>query len=414
MINFSNRTGFGNQSDIVNLGHRSYTPNYKPRDLVLAEGVGSMVRDIDGNEYVDFGSGIGVNSLGHQDKEVVEALTRQANRICHTSNIYFSEPPVVLAAALIANSFAEKVFFCNSGAEANEAAIKIVRKFASENYPRSKRTILTFDGSFHGRTIAALAATAQPKYQQGFGPLPDGFRYCPFNDERALNNFFNSDVCAVLIEPIQGESGINPANRGFLKEIQRLCRKNNALLVFDEIQCGMGRTGKLFAYEWVEGLSPDIVTIAKALGGGVPIGAVLAGSQVADVLTYGSHGSTFGGNPVCCAAANVVLNRILQPGFLPSVLKKGEFVRARLKEINECLNTFSEVRGKGLMIGAELASDCEFDASHVTEIACANGLLILQAGAAVVRMLPALTINERELATGLDALEKTLRQLQEY
>ncbi len=396
---------------LIALGHESYMPNYQPRNLVLAEAQGSRVRDVEGKEYIDFGSGIGVNSLGHGDPEIIQAVTRQIGRLCHTSNIYFSEPPVNLAAALIEHTFAEKVYFCNSGAEANETAIKIVRKYAAQRHPEGKRTILTFDGSFHGRTIGALAATAQPKYHQGFGPLPDGFRYGSFNDEQDLIEKFSSDVCAVLIEPIQGESGIKPAAYGFLKKIDDLCRDNDALMVFDEIQCGMGRTGKLLAYEWIEDISPDIVTIAKALGGGMPIGAVLSGAKASNVLTFGSHGSTFGGNPVCCAAASVVLRRILKPGFLAGVLAKGEFVQAKLRDINTELDVFSDIRGHGLMIGAELNADCGFDAAAVMEAACANGLLILQAGPKVLRMLPPLTISESDLAKGLQTLRRSIAQL---
>ncbi len=399
------------QSEIISLGYKAYTPNYNPRKLVLRDGLGSVVHDFDGRKYIDFGSGIGVNSLGHRDSEIVNALSAQANLLWHTSNIYFSEQPVLLAAELTAKSFAERVFFCNSGAEANEAAIKIVRKFASENYPEGKRTILTFEGSFHGRTLAALTATAQPKYQQGFEPLPGGFRYCKFNHIEKLHEHFNHEVCAVMLEPIQGESGIRPAEAEFLVEIDRLCRQNDALLVFDEIQCGMGRTGKLFAYEWVENLKPDIVTIAKAFGGGLPIGATLTGPRVAEVLDYGSHGSTFGGNPICCAVANVVLNRVTKAEFLSDVERKGSMVMDRLMQIDQRINAFSEIRGKGLMIGAELRENCGFNAATIMDEACIDGLLILQAGPMVVRLLPALTINDSELLEGLDILERVFGRL---
>lgn len=399
------------QAELSELGHRVYMPNYKPRNVVIEDGLGCRVRDVNGQEYIDFGSGIGVNCLGHRDAEIVDAVTAQANRLWHTSNVYFSESPIRLANALTSATFADRVFFCNSGAEANEAAIKIVRKFAAERFPDDKRTILTFDGSFHGRTLATITATAQPKYQQDFGPLPEGFRYCPFNDVEKLKEAFSSDLCAVLIEPIQGEGGIRPATDEFLRTIQELCRENHALLVFDEIQCGMGRTGRLFAHEWVEGLTPDIVTIAKAFGAGLPIGATLAGPKVSEVLSYGSHGSTFGGNPICCAVANVVLRRVTDHNFLASVGEQGEYLRQQLVAINERTGLFAEIRGKGLMIGAHLNDSCGFTASDVVDKCCELGLLILQAGPQVVRLLPALTIEKSDIRAGLEILETALLDL---
>ncbi len=405
-------SSYNEQEQLIALGNRSYMPNYKPRGLVLERGAGSIIWDADGKEYIDFGTGIGVNCLGHQDPEIVDAVVSQIKHLWHTSNIYFSKPPVHLADSLIKHTFAEKVYFCNSGAEANEAAIKIARKFASDSdSPIEKRTILTFEGSFHGRTIGALAATAQPKYQEGFGPLPGGFRYCAFNDVQMLENQFDTNVCAVLIEPIQGESGIKPATEEFLMRIQELCRRHDALLIFDEVQCGMGRTGKMFAYEWVEGLAPDVVTISKALGGGLPIGAVLAGTKVADVLGYGSHGSTFGGNPVCCAAASVVLNRIANPCFMDEVHRKGNIIRTTLTQASSLSGIIHEIRGKGMMVGIELTHDCSFDASEVMTQSGINGLLVLQAGVRVVRLLPALTISDQDLARGLEILVKTLAEL---
>ena len=255
---------------------------------------------------MDLGSGIGVNCLGHRNPEILAALTEQADRLWHTSNIYFTEPPVRLASEIVEKTFANRVFFCNSGAEANEAAIKVARKFAYDNFSSDKRTIITFTGSFHGRTIASVTATAQPKYHEGFGPLPGGFRYCEFNNIEHLNELFSSDVCAVMLEPIQGEGGIRPFATNFLRHVSRLCEDNQALLICDEVQCGMGRTGKLFAHSWAEDVVPDIVTVAKAFGGGLPIGATLLGPKLEETLSLGSHGSTFGGNPICCAVARVV------------------------------------------------------------------------------------------------------------
>ena len=227
-----------------------------------------------------------------------------------------------MASEIVEKTFADRVFFCNSGAEANEAAIKVARKFAYDNFSSDKRTIITFTGSFHGRTIASVTATAQPKYHEGFGPLPGGFRYCEFNNIEHLNELFSSDVCAVMLEPIQGEGGIRPFSTNFLRHVSRLCEDNQALLIFDEVQCGMGRTGKLFAYSWAEDVVPDIVTVAKAFGGGLPIGATLLGSKLEETLSLGSHGSTFGGNPICCAVARVVFKKASSTDFLMKSLRK--------------------------------------------------------------------------------------------
>ena len=399
-----------NQATIVDLGHKSYTPNYKPRDIVFHSGCGSYLRDLDGNEYLDLGSGIGVNCLGHRHPDIVEALNEQASRLWHTSNIYFSEPPVRLAAEIIDKTFAEKIFFCNSGAEANEAAIKVARKFAHENYAPVKRVIVTFEGSFHGRTIGSVAATAQPKYHEGFGPLPGGFRYCPFNDLNSFKKALKEDVCAVLLEPIQGEGGIRPFSEEFLIEVRKLCDENESLLIFDEIQCGMGRTGKLFAYEWAQDVEPDIVTIAKALGGGLPIGATLLSGKLQNTLSLGSHGSTFGGNPVCCAVANVVFKKLSSTEFLSKIWAKGEYLRAQLTELNERTGFFEEIRGKGLMVGLQIHKKYGDIAAQVMHSCLLEGLLVLQSGSNVIRLLPALTISEDEIRSGIELIGKALKK----
>ncbi|MEO6689743.1 MAG: aminotransferase class III-fold pyridoxal phosphate-dependent enzyme, partial [Dokdonella sp.] len=282
---------------LVGLGKRYWLPVYKPRDIVLERGLGARVWDRDGREYVDFGAGIAVNALGHCDPDLVAALTTQAHKLWHTSNVFYSEPPLRLAEELVAASgFAERVFLCNSGTEANEAAIKLVRRWAAaQGRPPERRVIVTFHGSFHGRTLAAVTATAQPKYQEGYEPLPGGFRYAAFNDLASLEGAFASgDVAAVMLEPVQGEGGVMPAAAGFLAGVRALCDKHAALLVLDEIQCGMGRSGTLFAHTQ-DAVVPDIVTLAKALGSGFPIGAMLAGAKVAETMQYGAHGTTFGG-----------------------------------------------------------------------------------------------------------------------
>ena len=292
-------------SALIELGKRYWLPVYKPRELVLDHGKGARVWDTEGRDYVDFGAGIAVNALGHQDPDLLAALVAQAHKLWHSSNVFYTEPPLRLAEELVrASGFAERVFLCNSGAEANEAAIKLVRKWAaSKGRAPEQRGILTFRGSFHGRTLATVTATAQPKYQAGYEPLPAGFGYADFNDVAALEAAFAAgDIAAVMLEPVQGEGGVLPAAPGFLKRVRELCDQHDALLVLDEIQCGMGRTGTLFAHAH-DNVAPDIVTLAKALGCGFPIGAMLAGPKVAEVMQYGAHGTTFGGNPMAAAVA---------------------------------------------------------------------------------------------------------------
>ncbi|OHE87057.1 MAG: acetylornithine aminotransferase, partial [Lysobacterales bacterium RIFOXYD1_FULL_69_11] len=296
-------------ADLYALAERYYVPVYRPRRIVLDRGRGSRVWDRDGVEYIDFGAGIAVNALGHAHPALLAALHEQAAKLWHTSNVFVSEPPLRLAQALVESSrFAKRVFFCNSGAEANEAAIKLARRWAAaQGRGPARRTILSFRGSFHGRTLAAVTATAQPKYHEGFEPLPPGFAYSDFNDlaaaERAMAD---GSVCAVLVEPVQGEGGVTPATPEFLVGLRELCDRHGALLVCDEIQCGMGRTGHLFASHGY-GVAPDVVTLAKALGGGFPIGAMLVGTRAAETLSFGAHGTTFGGNPLAAAVAGAAL-----------------------------------------------------------------------------------------------------------
>ncbi|HXP02139.1 MAG TPA: acetylornithine transaminase, partial [Luteibacter sp.] len=305
-------------SDLIGLGKRYWLPVYRPRDVVLDHGKGARVWDTQGRDYLDFGAGIAVNSLGHQDPDLVAALMAQAHKLWHASNVFYTEPPLRLAQELVEHApFAERVFLCNSGTEANEAAIKLVRKWAaSKGRPPEARVIVTFKGSFHGRTLASVTATAQPKYQEGYEPLPGGFRYVAFNDTAALEEAFaQGGVAGVMLEPIQGEGGVMPADPGFLKKVRELCDAHDALMVLDEIQCGMGRTGTLFAFSH-DHVRPDIVTLAKALGAGFPIGAMLVGPAAAEVMQFGAHGTTFGGNPMGAAVARVALAKIASPAVL--------------------------------------------------------------------------------------------------
>ena len=397
-------------SHLIDLAKRYWLPVYQPRELVLDHGKGARVWDTQGRDYIDFGAGIAVNALGHQDPDLLAALTTQAQKLWHASNVFYTEPPLRLAEELVnASGFAERVFLCNSGAEANEAAIKLVRKWAAaQGRPPERRVIVTFRGSFHGRTLATVTATAQPKYQEGYEPLPGGFRYLDFNDAPALEAAFAAgDIAAVMLEPVQGEGGVLPAAPGFITRVRELCDAHDALLVLDEIQCGMGRTGTLFAHVQDQ-VQPDIVTLAKALGCGFPIGAMLAGSKVAQVMQYGAHGTTFGGNPMAAAVARVALAKLASPAVLANVQRQAQALRDGLAAINREFDLFAEVRGRGLMIGAVLAGRCKGKAGSVLDHAAAHGLLLLQAGPDVLRFVPPLTISDTELAEGLARLHAAL------
>ncbi|TCT21897.1 acetylornithine transaminase [Thermomonas haemolytica] len=396
--------------ELLALGRQVLLPVYQPRQMVLVRGQGSRLWDSEGRDYVDFAAGIAVCSLGHCDPELTAALIEQAGRLWHTSNVFLSEPPLRLAQELVAASrFAERAFLCNSGAEANEAAIKLVRKWAANaGRSPSQRVIVTCRGSFHGRTLATVTATAQPKYQQGFEPLPGGFRHVDFNDIAQLEQAFaGGDVAAVMLEPVQGEGGVLPAAPGYLQAVRALCDRFDALLVLDEIQCGMGRTGTLFAH-WQDGVVPDIVTLAKALGGGFPVGALLAGPKVAQAMAVGAHGTTFGGNPLAAAVARVALRRLASEDIAANVAKQSQALRAGLDAINREFDLFAEVRGRGLMLGAVLKPEHAGKAGAIGDLAAAHGLLLLQAGPDVLRFVPALTIGDDDVAEGLARLRKAL------
>ena len=399
-----------NTSDLLALGPRYWLPVYKPREVVLERGAGARVWDRDGRDYIDFGAGIAVNALGHGDADLLAALTEQARKLWHSSNVFYTEPPLRLAQELVeASGFAERVFLCNSGAEANEAAIKLVRKWAASNgRPPQRRVIVTFRGSFHGRTLATVTATAQPKYQEGYEPLPQGFRYVAFNDAAGLEQAFApGDVAAVMLEPVQGEGGVMPAAPGFLARVRELCDAHDALLVLDEIQCGMGRTGTLFAHAQ-DGVVPDIVTLAKALGCGFPIGAMLAGPKVAQAMQFGAHGTTFGGNPMAAAVARVALRKLASPDVAANVAHQAQALRDGLAAIDGERGLFAQVRGRGLMLGAVLAESVQGRAGEILDRAAAHGLLLLQAGPDVLRFVPPLTISDVEIGEGLRRLASAL------
>lgn len=397
-------------AELFALSERYYLPVYRPRRIVLDHGKGARIWDREGREYVDFGAGIAVNALGHAHPGLLAALTEQAGKLWHTSNVFVSEPPLRLAEELVeASHFARRVFFCNSGAEANEGAIKLVRKWATaQGRVPDRRVILTFRGSFHGRTLAAVTATAQPKYHEGYEPLPPGFRYGDFNDLAGAEAAMAAgDVCAVLVEPVQGEGGVTPATPEFLQGLRALCDRHEALLVFDEIQCGMGRTGHLFAAHAYD-VVPDIVTLAKALGSGFPIGAMLVGEKAADAMQFGAHGTTFGGNPLAAAVARAALRELSSPALLGNVAKQAQALREGLTAIDAEFGVFSEIRGRGLMLGAQLREAHAGKAGEILDRCVDHGLLTLQAGPDVLRFVPALNIGDDDVAEGLKRLRAAI------
>ncbi len=373
---------------------------YKRTGLVFVRGSGSTLEADDGKKYLDFTSGIGVNSLGHAHPGLVAAITEQASRLIHVSNYHQSREALAFAAELCGRTGMDAVFLCNSGAEANEGAIKIARKHGAA-HDAAKTTIVSLRGSFHGRTIATLAATGQDKFHERFGPYPPGFAYVEAEDNAALDAALGGQTCALLLEPVLGESGVLPLSDEYLKFAARLCAERGILLMADEVQCGVGRTGTFLASSR-SGVRPDVVTLAKGLAGGVPVGAVLARGAAAKVLERGDHGSTFGGNPLAAAAALVVLGELGTAGFLEAVAKKGERILTVLRSWKHPL--VKEARGRGLMIG--LALNCGPD--RIKELCMERGLLVLTAGADVVRLLPPLVITDREIDRGLALLKDAL------
>jgi acetylornithine aminotransferase len=371
-------------------------PNYKRWELEIVEGKGTKVIDANGTEYLDFVSGIAVCNLGHCHPAVVEAVQAQLQKLWHVSNLFENSLQEEVASLLVANSDGQRVFFCNSGAEANEAAIKLARKHTG------KSRILTFHQSFHGRTFATMTATGQEKIHSGFGPLLPTFSYLPFNDAAALEQAMDHEVAAVMVEAVQGEGGVTPAQTEFLQAAEKLCKQYGALLIIDEVQTGIGRTGKAFAYQHY-GISPDIITVAKGLGNGIPVGALIGKEELADTFSAGTHGTTFGGNMIAMSAAKAVLENVMQPEFLEGVTEKEAYFMELLQDVTS-LPVVKEVRGKGLMIGIECNTEA---ASFVTELQ-KKGLLVLVAGPNVVRLLPPLTVTKEELETAASAIKEVL------
>jgi predicted acetylornithine/succinylornithine family transaminase len=377
---------------------------YKRGPLVLSHGQGMSVWDTDGKEYLDFMAGIAVDALGHSDPGLVAVISAQASKLIHTSNLYYTIPQVQLAEKLTANSFADKVFFTNSGTEANEGAIKFARKFGKVNGSDSRTQILCFDHAFHGRTMGSLALTPKEAYQAPFRPLMPGVVIAAFNDVAGLASAITENTCAVFVEPVQGEGGIYAATPEFLKALRARCDAVGALLVFDEVQCGLGRTGDLWAHT-ASGVTPDIMTLAKPLAGGLPIGAILVTERVAAVMKAGDHGSTFAGGPLITAAASYVFDRINDPNFLTHVRETGQYLRERLEEVNS--PHIQDVRGRGLMLGVQL----DIEGSGVIEKGYEHGLMMVGAGSNVLRLVPPLILEKKHVDIFVERLTAILTEM---
>jgi len=389
------------QQQIIEASEKYLMKTYARVPVALVRGEGSRVFDADGKSYIDFLAGIAVNGLGHGHPALLQAIQEQSKKLLHVSNLYHIEPQAELARLLVEHSFADKVFFCNSGAEANEAAIKLARKAAKDRGEPDRFEIITMTQSFHGRTLATLTATGQEKFHKGFEPLVPGFRYIPFNDIRAAEKAVDGKTCAVLVEPVQGEGGINVASLDYLPALRSICEKRGALLIFDEVQCGMGRTGRLFACEHF-GVWPDIMTLAKSLAGGIPIGAMLARDEVAKSFTPGTHASTFGGNPLSCAAGIAVMKTLLSPGFMENVKARSDYFQGRLLKIKETHPVIREIRALGLMIGMEIT----VEGAPIVKACMEKGFLINCTNGNVLRFLPPLIIRDEEIDLLMEALDE--------
>ncbi|HHL2294112.1 TPA: aspartate aminotransferase family protein [Yersinia enterocolitica] len=385
-------------------------PVYAPAQFIPVKGKGSRVWDQQGTEYIDFAGGIAVTALGHCHPALVAALHQQGEMLWHTSNVFTNEPALRLAQKLIAATFAERVFFANSGGEANEAAFKLARHYAIERHSPYKTKIIAFHNAFHGRTLFTVSVGGQPKYSDGFGPKPADIIHVPFNGLAAVKAVMDDHTCAVVLEPIQGEGGITAATPEFLQGVRALCDQHKALLVFDEVQSGMGRSGKLFTYMHY-GVTPDILTTAKALGGGFPVSAMLTTEEIASVMAVGTHGTTYGGNPLACAVAEAALDVINTPEVLNGIEQRHSLFVQALRDINNKYHVFSDIRGMGLLIGAELAPQYHGRAREFLTAAAANGLMILNAGPDVLRLAPSLVIEQADIQLGMARLEHAIASL---
>ncbi|MCP5162737.1 MAG: aspartate aminotransferase family protein [Hahellaceae bacterium] len=385
-------------------------PNYAPPEIIPVRGLGSRVWDQQGREYIDFAGGIAVTALGHCHPNLVQALTEQSQKLWHVANVMTNEPALRLAKKLCDLTFADRVFFANSGAEANEAAFKLARRYAWEHYGPDKHEIIAFNNSFHGRTLFTVSVGGQQKYREGFEPVPAGIQHAEYNNLASLEKIISDKTCAVVMEPVIGEGGVIPASAEFVEGVRALCDKHNALLIFDEIQTGVGRTGSLYAYMQTQ-VTPDILTSAKALGGGFPVAAMLTTSAVAASLKVGTHGSTYGGNPLACAVAEAAIDLISQESVLNGVKARAEKLVAGLNAINARTGAFSDVRSSGLLLGCALKDELKGRAKDFTTAGLAEGLMILVAGPDVVRLAPSLVIADEDIAEGLARFERAVKRV---
>jgi len=383
-------------------------PTYAPASFIPVRAEGSTLWDQQGKSYIDFAGGIAVNALGHAHPDLQQVLQQQAALLWHTGNGYTNEPILRLAKQLIDATFADRVFFCNSGAEANEAALKLARKVAHDRLGEQKSGIVAFKNAFHGRTLFTVSAGGQPAYSKDFAPLPGGIDHAVYNDLASAAALINDQTCAVIVEPIQGEGGVVPADPAFLRGLRELCDQHQALLIFDEVQSGVGRTGSLYAYMHY-GVTPDVLTTAKALGGGFPMGAMLTTESLAAVMGVGTHGTTYGGNPLAGAVGGKVMELINRPEVLAGVALRHQWFVDGLNQINQRLHLFSEIRGLGLLIGCVLNQDYSGQAKLINQAAAKEGLMVLIAGASVVRFAPSLIITEQEVKEGLSRFEAACR-----
>lgn len=391
-------------NQMKSLDKRYIMPTYSRYNVALQSGSGAVVRDFNNNRYIDFGSGIGVNSLGYCDSGWVDAIIKQANQLQHASNLYYTQPQLSVAQKLCQSTGLDKVLFCNSGAEANECAIKLARKYSFDKYGKDRFEIISLYNSFHGRTITTLSATGQDVFHNYFFPFTQGFLYANANDLDDIKAKITPKTCAVMIELVQGEGGVNPLDKDYVKELAKICKQHDILLIIDEVQTGIGRTGSLFAFKQYE-ILPDIVTLAKGLGGGLPIGACLCSEKLGSTLSAGTHGTTYGGNPIACAGADFVLSVVNNEDFLKSVREKGEYIKSKINGFGGV----EQVRGMGLMLGVVLKHS---NASEVSQKCLENGLLTLTAKN-ILRLLPPLNITYEEIDAGLKILESTLNQIAE-
>lgn len=385
-------------------------PNYNPAQMIPVKGEGARVWDQQGKEYIDFAGGIAVNCLGHCHPAMVNALQEQSQKLWHLSNVFTNEPAIRLAKKLTEATFADRVYYANSGAEANEAALKLARRWALEEHNEDKQQIIAFSKGFHGRTFFTVTVGGQPAYSEGFGPKPGAIEHVPYNDIDALKALISDKTCAVMMEPLQGEGGVVPPDMDFVKAVRELCDQHNALLIFDEVQTGFGRTGSLYAYEQL-GVTPDILTSAKSLGGGFPIGAMLTTKAIAEHLKPGTHGSTYGGNPLACAVSEAVLDVVNTEEVLNGVKQREQWFKDQLNAINEKYHVFKEIRGKGCLLGAELNEKFEGRARDFLLAGQEHGVMVLVAGASVIRFTPSLIIPQEDVKEGLQRFEQAVAQV---